>query len=138
MKIIAFVLLLLISLSALPQTCIIVRKEDDRVIAVADTKITYLQKDSSSNSIKLGSYKKRKICFAAGGIFFNQTYKTAMRACKEGKTFKQVIDSFAEWRGAELTKQFDTLRSKNWMLYEQRFDQQPSSGVIFFGYEKHE
>ena len=126
-----FAFLLITGLSY-SQTTIIVRKEKDKIIAVADTKLGYLGSSKTDTMEKIGV--TNNICFAVGGIFFRENYNAALESCKKANTFQQAIDSFFAKRFVEIRKQFDTLKATS-LEYYQKYMHQPGSTVIFFGYE---
>jgi len=133
MKFILTFLLITFSISINSQTTIVVRKEKDQIVAIADTRMSYLNSSKKDTIEKLGC--ENKICFAVGGIFFKENYKLASDCCKGAKTFQEAVDSFVSKALIQVSKQYDTLKQK-YLDYYTSHMYKVTSFVIFFGYEK--
>jgi hypothetical protein len=136
------ILLLIILAYSAPcfsQTCILVRRERNKIIAVADSKVQIQigKEKLDSNRQKIGGYGK--IYFGVSGTFFDESYNLAMECCILKTSFKIIIDSFLSKQTIQLAKLFDSLKVSNDSQYSYYLHNNfNSSFIVFFYYEKKE
>ena len=132
MRIGLFIVTLLITFCSFSQTTIIVRKEQDEIIAIADTRMSYVGSNKKDTVEKIGY--ENGIGFAVGGVFFAENFKLPSECCKNAKTYDEAVDSFLAKGMFQVGEHYATLKQEYIDFYK-RHMYQVASFAIFFSYE---
>src|SRR5262245_18740829 len=122
-----------VSINALSQTTIIVRMEKEKIIAVAETKITFIDGKKPDTMCKIGNCKN--VWFAVGGLFVAQTKQQIMDCSKKTDNPKAIIDSFIDLRYNTLRNLLPWLRINYRTTYSSYLTVFYTVGAVFCYFE---
>lgn len=130
-----------ISSTGLSQTCIIARKERDRITVIADARITNFQVigNAPGSVTAAGELKKiggngRDIFFAVAGMDVYQSKQIASDLCKKGISLDSVVSEYIKERKGSLLNFSSSVENQSQEQYYMTMGNRTISSAFFFGF----